>query len=726
MNSNQQKQSLTALKMKLKKRPICHLLAILLILDTTVSHADDVDIESYFAMSPAELAETPVTSIATGTPRPNFRSAGSTSVITEDQIKTMGATELHEVLENVPGIHASLQPINNDIHYSIRGIANNSNSEILFLLNGTRITTAFRGSPESALDIPVAAIKQVEVIRGPASAVYGADAFAGVINVITKKGKDIDGAKLGVRAGNWDSQSGWGQVGNHWAGWDVAASMQYQHTQGDPGRIIQEDTQTSIDRAFSTNASLAPGAMNTRYKSLNTHLNLQRKHWDIGFWAFNGFDIGTRSGAGGALDPIGNGESAQYLGDMRFSTEDSFDDWEFLAHLSYLHSDVNAKVNVFPENARLPIDGEGNVNFSSTITTLFTNGAIEDVRHVQKVPSIELSSVYKGLNKHLLRFSAGFRYEELTVNNLSNFGYGRSLPFIVDATLIDKTGTKYAFLKDTNRSIGTFLLQDEWQIYSDLQLTAGLRYDHYSDFGGTVNPRLALVWDINEQLTSKWLYGKAFRAPSFFEMGFQDNTVNINNPNLKPETINTVEWVFDYRPTSSFRTGLNLYYFHIDDHIDLRPIDNISSEYKNWGVHNGYGTELEWNWALSEQWNLSGNYSWQNAQNERINGRITGVPEHQVYFAVLWHFMPQWQLQSQLKWIGGRTRRDIDDTRPLKDYETFDFTLRGNKLWGHINLAASLRNAFDANNLEPAGIIELPVNLPMPGRNFYLEASVDF
>lgn len=693
---------------------------------STACYAVNNEMEDYFSMTPAELAAIPIT-ISTGTPKANFRSAGSTNVITAEQIRTMGATELHEVLETVPGIHASLQPMSNDLHYSVRGIANNQNSQILFLLNGTRITTAFRGSTESALDIPVAAIKRVEVIRGPGSAVYGADAFAGVINIITKQANDINGTQLGVRAGNWDSQSGWGQHGSQWAGWDVATSIQYQHTQGDPGRIIQEDNQTLIDRALGTDASFAPGPMNTQFKSLNTHLGLQRKHWDIGFWAFNGFDIGTRSGAGGSLDSKGTAESAQYLADMRFSTEDWLDDWEFLAHLSYLHSDVSAKVNIFPANALLPVNNQGDIDFqtSNPNLALFTDGVIEDVKHVQRVPAIELSSVYKGLDKHLLRFSAGFRYEDLTVDNLSNYHYGKGLPPVVDATLTDKTGTPFAFLKDANRTIGSLLLQDEWQIADDWQLTAGVRYDHYSDFGDTVNPRFAVVWDINEQLTSKFLYGRAFRAPSFFELGLQNSSVNLGNRNLRPETINTVEWAFDYRPFSSFRTALNLYYYHIDDPIAIMPVSRTVSQYNNSGVQNGYGTELEWNWQLSDKWNLSGNYAWQNSRSDQTDRRITGVPEHQVYFAVLWQFMPQWQFQSQLKWIGGRTR-DVGDTRPLGDYETIDFTLRGKKLWGHLYLAASLRNAFDANNLEPAGINELPVNLPLPGRSFYFEASVDF
>ncbi len=229
--------------------------------------------------------------------------------------------------------------------------SNDTNSQILIMLNGTRITTPLRGSLMSGTELPVEAIQQVEVIRGPGSALYGADAFAGVINIITKKAKDIDGTTAGVRVGDHSTQSGWGQHGAQWAGWDVATSLQYQHTSGDEGRIINADAQTDRDILHGTNASHAPGPMNTRYETFNGHLNLQRKHWDIGFWAFNSIDAGTRAGVAGALDPKGRANGEQYLGDVRFSTEDWFDDWEFLAHGSYLRSDFLANVQVYPDNA---------------------------------------------------------------------------------------------------------------------------------------------------------------------------------------------------------------------------------------------------------------------------------------------------------------------------------------------------------------------------------------
>ena len=173
--------------------------------------------EDFMDKSLDELGSIPVTAIASGTSKPIFQSAAVTTVITADQIKSMGATELYEVLETVPGVHANLQQDTYDYSYSMRGIRNTQNSQILMLLNGTRITTPTFGTLMTSTELPVEAIQQVEVIRGPGSAMYGADAFAGVINIVTKNAKEINGKVLGARVGDHSTQSGWGQYGAQWA-----------------------------------------------------------------------------------------------------------------------------------------------------------------------------------------------------------------------------------------------------------------------------------------------------------------------------------------------------------------------------------------------------------------------------------------------------------------------------------------------------------------------------
>ena len=644
------------------------------------------EMDDFFEMSPEQLANISV-SIATGTAKPVYQSAAVTSVITAEQIKSMGATELNQVLETVPGLHVSIQAVTNDAVYSMRGMNNNVNAQVLVMLNGTRYSVPYKGSSMTRMQLPVAAIQQIEVIRGPGSALYGADAFAGVINIITKKAKDIDGTEIGIRGGSWDTQSIWGLHGDNWLGWDVATTLQYSHNNNDGDRIVNLDQQSQFDAVpfLASNASLAPGEMQTKAERWNAHLNLQRKHWNFGFWAFNRVDSGLMAGAGGALDNEGSIEGENYLTDLSVSTEDLIDNWELLAKASYLYTDIDADLHNFPDGTRLPIDANGNISLAAPFgLTNFPDGVLSRIGIENQVAAFDISAIYKGFDNHLLRLTTGFRYEQVRTTESRNYGKGilNGMQTTVDGTLTNVTGTDLVFLPDSHRSIWSLALQDEWQIAQDWQLTAGVRYDEYSDFGSTINPRVALIWDVNEQLSSKILYGQAFRAPSFLEQKQQNSQLFVGNSNLEPETIETIELAFDYRPVSDLRLASNFYYYEIEDQIAETNLSNTALGVANTKGQTGYGTEFEWDWRIGEQWHLKGNYAWQYARSKQTKMRAVGVPEHQVYVATTWKFLPQWQLQTQLNWIGHRLNLDgSSSNNKLKDYQTVDMTLNSHRFF---------------------------------------------
>ncbi|QPK63151.1 TonB-dependent receptor [Methylomonas sp. LL1] len=684
-------------------------------------------------LSPAELGDISV-SIASGTAKALSHSAAVTSVITAEQISTMGATELHEILETVPGIHVTIQPVTNDYTYTMRGMRNDTNAEVLLMMNGTRFSVPQQGTHMAGMIIPVENIQRVEVIRGPGSALYGADAFAGVINIVTKKAADLDGVTVGARGGNADSKSAWGQYGGQWQGWSVATSLQYSHNGVDPDRIIYSDAQTQLDSLLHTQASLAPGPMQTQNERWNGHLNLQRKHWDLSFWAFNEADTGFRAGSSGALDNRGKLNGSNYLADVRYSSEDSIDDWELQVHASLLHTDVLANVYSLPAGSVVPMGADGNLSSTTPVGLVaFPDGMHFISGRKNTVPSFEFTSIYNGFSDHLLRMVAGFRYEELNTHEDRNFGSGiinastlRSPPAINTAGGLENvTGTPLAFLGDHHRDIWSMAVQDEWQIAADWQLTTGLRYDHYSDFGNTLNPRAALVWDINPELTGKILYGRAYRAPSFLEQYQQNSPQFTGTPSLHPETIETTELAFDYRPTKTLRTSLNLFYYKIEDLIGGEFVTQGAplTQTNTPGQH-AYGSEFEWDWKFHPDWSLRGNYAWQYARQEASLRRVSNVPEHHVYNALAWNFTPKWQIQTQINWLGHRLSSS-DDRRILEDYETVDLTINAKRLMGYLDLTASVRNLFDSNGKEPA-VSSYPDNLPIAGQSFYFEAQVHF
>src|SRR6185369_2851563 len=135
-------------------------------------------------------------------------------------------------------------------------------------------------------------------------------------------------------------------------------------------------------------------------------------------------------------------------------------------------------------------------------------------------------------------------------------------------------------------------LQDEYQPLPNLSFIGGVRYDHYDTFGGTTNPRLALIYKPLEKTILKLLYGKAFRAPNVYEMFYDDGVTYKGNPDLKPERITTTELVYEQYLGEHFRSSLSGYYYWIEGLITQQSEDGFLI-YKNSGDIEAKGAEAE-------------------------------------------------------------------------------------------------------------------------------------
>jgi len=128
----------------------------------------------------------------------------SVTIVTAEEIRKYGYRTLAEVLRSVPGLF-----VDYDRNYSYVGLRGFSrpgdySSGILLLIDGHRTNDNVYDSPNFGTEfiLDVSLIKRVEVIRGPASVLYGSNAFFGVINVITKRGRDARGAEISVDTGS--------------------------------------------------------------------------------------------------------------------------------------------------------------------------------------------------------------------------------------------------------------------------------------------------------------------------------------------------------------------------------------------------------------------------------------------------------------------------------------------------------------------------------------------
>jgi len=664
-------------------------------------------------------------SIATGSSKPIRLAPSVATVITASDIEATGATVLDEALEMVPGLHVSRSSNRLNSLFSIRGIHTGQNPQVLLLLDGVPMTELFTGGRAPTLRLPVAGISRVEVIRGPGSAVYGADAFAGVINIIPKSAREIGGTRVGVRKGSFDSRDAWLQYGGSLGDWDVAFNMEYNRSDGDGDRKVNTDAQTALDTVFGTNASLAPGSLDTGYEVLNTRLDIARGNWKLGMWAWIQDGAGQGPGGAQALDPYGKQDVEQYLVDARYGNADLVEDWDLAVRLTYQYLDESTRFKLFPPGTRLPIGADGNVNFINPAGIVdFTGGLIGKPGGTDSTSSMESTARYSGIARHNIRLAVGFKYQKGRSEESKNFGPGVIDGTVspIDGTLTDVTNTPNIFIEDEDRKIWFASLQDEWTFASDWELTAGVRYDHYSDFGSTVNPRLALVWATLRDLTTKFMYGRAFRAPSFGEEFSINNPVILGNPNLDPETIDTFELAFDYRPTFNLQTGLNLFYYEIDDIIEFvrDPLPATTNTAQNARDQKGHGFELEANWQPFDKLQLGGNYAWQNSEDKQTGDRIADAPRQTIYLDARWRFLPDWSFDTQLVDVSDRKRAAGDTRSDIDDYTLINVTLQRKRIAKRWQLAASVRNLFDTDAREPS-TGEIPDDYPLAGRSVYAE-----
>ena len=248
-------------------------------------------------------------SLATGSQQSLRRAPAVATVITSQDIAAMGATDLDQVLESVAGIHVNRSPNQYSPLYVVRGIVSPYTPQVLVLQNGIPMTTLYQSNKGNVWGgYPVEHIARIEIIRGPGSALYGSDAYSGVINIITKNAADAAGTEIGARAGSFGTRDAWIQHGGKLGNADVAGYLRVGRTDGFRS-IIDADAQTRNDTLFHTNASLAPGPVNTGNDAIDGNLDIGLEKWRFRAGYKLRDNVGTGAGIGNALDPVGKSRS---------------------------------------------------------------------------------------------------------------------------------------------------------------------------------------------------------------------------------------------------------------------------------------------------------------------------------------------------------------------------------------------------------------------------------
>lgn len=582
--------------------PICVALLISAELNAQSSQSR---VQQLIAMNLGELLKV---GIATGSPVEIDKAPAVATVITSAQIESMGARNLIEVLDSVPGLHVGRNDQNMAPRFAFRGIITTFTPQPLVLVNGVSLKSVVRGGSHTVWgEFPVRAISRIEVLRGPGSALYGADAFSGVINIITKNADDIEHSEVGAMAGSFDTYNLWANHATQIGDWKLALNLEYLASDGYE-ELIESDAQTNLDLLGDAlfvagalpfdpaDASLAPANLSMGFKTLHLWAQAENQYVDLMLGIQDLRDNGVGQGATEALDLIGRTASYKHLFKATLKPLPLSEALNFSSELHFYRSsqEIENRMMLFPPGA---------------FFGAFADGFIGNPGWQEDSLKWESKFHYSGWQGHQLDIGLGYGLQDLyEVTETKNFNPDLTPTGV---GLIDVSDTPDVFMPEDRRENFFVYIQDVVNLAEDWTLTAGIRYDNYTDFGSTTNPRLALVWAAQQDLTIKALFGKAFRAPGFAETLTVNNPVSLGNPDIKPELMTSWELAANYQIKENLLLGVNLFHYDLKDLIDFVPdTDAPIATAQNVGERSGKGAEIEARYTPTDNVSLLANYSY--------------------------------------------------------------------------------------------------------------------
>jgi iron complex outermembrane receptor protein len=254
-------------------------------------------------------------------------------------------------------------------------------------------------------------------------------------------------------------------------------------------------------------------------------------------------------------------------------------------------------------------------------------------------------------------------------------------------------------------------------------VSGGVRYDHSNVFGGSTNPRFALVYNPAEKTTVKFLYGQAFRAPNVYELYVQ-HSASGSNLALEPERIKTAEIVVEQYLGDRVRVAASAFTYRIKNLISQTTDASPTSIFVNLGRVRSSGFEAEV--ETKSNFGLQGlfSYAFQSSRDSDSGQRLTNSPAH----------MLKLNLNAPVgikRTFAGLELQYLSDRLTLSrgtadDFLVTNLTLLSERIKNRFDLSFSVYNLFDAKYGNPAGAEFRQDIIPQDGRSFRLKLTYRF
>jgi iron complex outermembrane receptor protein len=253
-----------------------------------------------------------------------------------------------------------------------------------------------------------------------------------------------------------------------------------------------------------------------------------------------------------------------------------------------------------------------------------------------------------------------------------------------------------------------------------------LRYDHYSTFGGTVNPRLGLIVRAAEKTTLKLLYGKAFRAPDVYETSPDFGSFYDDNPKLQPEHIQSLEGVVEQGLGKYFQLGGSVYRNSIADLISLVSTPGGGAfQYQNSGRAQATGMNVEFSGRAPSGLQGKASFDYVDADNDGPGDLVLdNSPRHMAKLNLIVPFVGKRLFAGVEGQFLGRRLTVMQNS--VSSYQVFNVTLLGHTFGKHLDLAASVYNILDKTYFDPGRPEDPEDAIQQDGRSFRIKITSRF
>lgn len=602
------------------------------------------------------------------------------NIVTQDEIKQQGLRTLADILRSVPGFYVTYDRSYGYI--GLRGVnrPGDYGGRVLLNLDGHRLNDPIFDQAPVAGDFPldVDLIERVEIIRGPGSSLYGNNALFTVINVVTRQGRDVKGVEAAGSVASYDTYTGRLTYGNRFTnGLEMMFSGSVLSSAGHDALHYAEFNDVNGGVAEKLDNEYAGKFFaSLRYKDFSL----------VGAYSERTKEIPTAAYGTVFNTPPSFTEDARGLVELKYEYEFP-KEWLLKARLYYDYYRYSAQ-GAF--DAGDPLDPGAVVVNEDVAQTQFWGAEVQ---------------VNKLLwEKHRLTLGADFR----DAPQLYQQNYDLNPP------------TNYVNVRSDANNFG-FFAQDEFSLRTNLILNLGIRYDHYNTFGGTVNPRAAVIWSPWTQTTWKAIYGQAFRAPNAYEL-YYTAPGYLSNPNLDAETVRSYELVWEQGLNRHLRLTTSLFYNQAE-HLITQVEETAGWIYRNTDSVDARGVEMElagrWEWFRGQV-----SYTYANAVDNATDARLSNSPEHMAKLNLsvpLYHEKVFASLQVQ-----AMSRRQTVQGTETDPFALVNLTLFSRDLVKGLELSASVYNLFNTRYGDPVSVDFTQASIEQDGRTFRVKLMYRF